>query len=336
MRNLLVSISLTGLFCMLAFNNGGEISFPRPAGWPQPEYNFDNNPLHSEKIELGRALFYDPILSRDSTISCASCHLQYTAFAHTDHDLSHGIEGRIATRNAATLVNLAWNKHFMWDGALHHLDMQSLAPISNNMEMDENLDHVVFKLKQSPRYRSLFSDAFSDTAITGAQVLRSLSQFMLTLVSANAKYDKVRNGKEKFTEQEERGYQLFQQHCNHCHTEPLFTNGQFESNGLSVDETLKDKGRMTITGKSEDSLRFKVPSLRNIEFSFPYMHDGRFKTLHQVLNHYTAQIQQTPTLHPTLQHGIPLSSNDKVDIIAFLLTLTDKDFLFDPRYSFPK
>ncbi len=327
------------VWLMLVALRGDKTSlFRTPEHWPKPTYNFDKNPLTKEKILLGRALFYDPILSADSTISCTSCHLQYTAFTHVDHTLSHGINGRIGTRNAPALTNMAWGKLFMWDGAINHLDMQPLAPISHPDEMGSSIDTVLMRLGRSRIYPRLFYDAFKDSAITGEHFLKAISQFMLTIVSANAKYDQVMR-KEKgivFTPQEANGYQLFRTHCAACHKEPLFTTYDFSNNGLVVDTTLNDYGRMKTTQNPKDSLCFKVPSLRNVEFSYPYMHDGRFATLQQVINHYTTGIQQSATLSPLLRKPIILTANEKVDLVAFLLTLTDKEFLFNRAYSFPK
>lgn len=310
--------------------------FHVPEMWPEPKYDFSKNPLIPEKIELGRALFYDPVLSRDSTVSCNSCHSQYTVFAHTDHTLSHGIDNKIGTRNAPALMNLAWQSNFMWDGAINHLDMQPLAPISNKDEMESRIDSVVLKLQLSKIYPALFAKAFGDSIITGEHTLKAISQFMLTIVSADSRYDSVMRRQKVFTEQEENGYRLFKKNCSSCHTEPLFTNYQFENNGLPLDTTLNDFGRMKITHNVNDSLKFKVPSLRNIEFSYPYMHDGRFKHLADVLKHYTEGVQLNKTLSPQLQKPVVLSSNDKVDLTAFLLTLTDKKFLFNENYSYPK
>jgi len=310
--------------------------FVVPKYFPKPVYDFSKNPFSNNKILLGRALFYDPILSRNNMISCASCHSQFTAFAHVDHALSHGIEDRIGFRNAPVLINLAWSKSFMYDGAINHLDMQALAPISSPTEMDESLDHVVSKLQHSKIYPELFYQAFGDSEITGEHTLKAISQFMLTLISSNSKYDSVMSNQSYFTEQEENGYRLFKKNCSSCHTEPLFTNNDFRNNGLPIDTTLKDFGRYRVTKNKLDSIKFKVPTLRNIEFSYPYMHDGRFKKLSEVLNHYTKDIQQSETLSEELRHPITLTSNDKVDITAFLLTLTDKSFLFNPQYYYPK
>lgn len=329
-------IAIIMCLALCAFNITTEHIFEVPKNWPKPIYNFNKNPLTKEKVELGRELFYDPILSKNNLISCASCHSPYTAFTHVDHDLSHGIDDRIGTRNSPALMNLAWHNLYMWDGAINHLDMQALAPISHPDEMGEKIESVVLKLQHSKKYSKLFLKAYGDTVITGEHTLKAISQFMLTLISANSKYDSVMRKQSHFTEQETKGYQLFKQHCASCHTEPLFTHTGFENNGLAMDPTLNDIGRMRITKNPQDSLKFKVPTIRNIEFSFPYMHDGRFKKISDVLKHYTSEIVHSKTLAQQLQQPILLSSNDKVDLTAFLLTLTDKAFLFNPKHSFPK
>ena len=321
---------------ILAFRLQEGESFDMRSDFPKQVYDFSKNPLSEQKIQLGRALFYDPILSRNNLISCASCHSQFSAFAHVDHALSHGIDDKIGFRNSPALMNLAWQKSFMRDGAINHLDVQALAPISNALEMDENMAHLVTKLQNSKLYPKLFYKAFGDSVITGEHTLKALSQFMLTLVSNHSKYDSVLHQESVFTAQENKGYLLFRKHCSSCHSEPLFTNDDFRNNGLPIDTALNDYGRYRVTKKPSDSLKFKVPTLRNIEFSSPYMHDGRLKTLSQVLNHYTNGIQHSKTLSKELQKPIVLTSNEKVDIIAFLLTLTDKSFLFNPDYFYPK
>lgn len=323
--------SLAIAFCTL-----NSSLFSPPDYFPEPTYNFDKNPLSKEKITLGSALFYDPILSKDLTISCASCHSPYNAFAHTDHDLSHGIKDQIGSRNAPALFNLAWQKSFMWDGAINHLDMQALAPISHPEEMGESIANVVQKLAKSPIYPKLFRAAYGDSSITGARTLKALSQFQLTLVSASSKYDQVQEQKDSFSLQEQAGYALFLQNCNSCHTEPLFSSYEFANNGLPVDTTLNDYGRIKISQKAKDSLLFKIPSLRNLSFSYPYMHDGRFKKLNEVLEHYTKGIKQSPTLAKVLKKPIALTAREKVDLIAFLLTLDDRKFVFDRNNKFPR
>ena len=334
MKKSLVICSILSLF-IVAFRSIEEYRFEVPQNFPKPAYDFSKNPLSENKIQLGRALFYDPMLSRSKTISCASCHSQFSAFTHVDHALSHGIEDKIGFRNSPALMNLAWQKTFMRDGAINHLDVQSLAPIANPVEMDENIANVVAKLQESKLYPKLFYRAFGDSIITGEHTLKAISQFMLTLVSCNSKYDSVMREQAVFTEQENNGYSLFKKNCSSCHAEPLFTNDDFSNNGLPVDTSLNDFGRYRITKNSSDSMKFKVPTLRNIEFSYPYMHDGRFKRLSQVLNHYTSGIEKQKTLAVELQKPIILSSNEKVDLIAFLLTLSDKSFLFNPKYFYP-
>ena len=310
--------------------------FNPPDYFPKPVYDFQQNPLDSNKIELGRTLFYDPILSDNNTISCVSCHSSFNAFAHTDHDLSHGIFDSIGNRNAPALFNLAWQKAFMWDGAINHLDMQALAPISHKSEMGSNINAVIMKLNESKEYKEAFLNAFQDSTISTAEILKALSQFQLTLVSANAKYDRVKMGKEVFTEQEKNGYQLFKKDCASCHSEPLFSNYNFENNGLPIDPTINDLGRYVITENDNDKAKFKVPSLRNLSFTYPYMHDGRFMTLQEVINHYTSGIEHSTTLSSQLNESIELSSNEKVDLISFLLTLNDKDFVFNKKHQFKK
>jgi cytochrome c peroxidase len=325
------------LFFSLAFSflKPTPIYFQIPKGWPNPNYDFSKNPLTEEGFQLGRQLFYDPILSKDSTISCASCHLQATGFTHVDHSLSHGIEGKIGTRNSMTMMNLAWSKTFMWDGGVNHLDVQPLNPITSPVEMNETLANVVNKLQKSDKYKSLFFAAFGDDNITGQRVLKALSQFELLLVTANSKYDKVMRKEAIFTKQEQNGYQLFKNNCASCHTEPLFTNGKYENNGIPLDTTLNDIGRQRITEKSDDYLKFKVPTLRNIQFTNPYMHDGRFKKLTEVVKHYNS-IKYNKNLPKQLQKPMNLTDNERVDLIAFLLTLSDPEFLFNQRFSFPK
>jgi cytochrome c peroxidase len=323
-------------FIAVAFRYAKEVFFVVPKNWPQPVYDFSKNQLSKEKIELGRALFYDPILSRNNMISCASCHSQYNAFTHADHALSHGIEDKIGRRNSPALMNLAWQTLFMHDGAVNHLDVQALAPITHPSEMGEDIHHVLDKLKSSAIYPALFYSAYNDSTINSVKMLKAISQFLLTLVSHNSKYDSVMRRQSSFTEQEKKGYVLFKKNCAACHTEPLFTNYEFVNNGLSIDTTLNDLGRYTITQRRNDSFKFKTPTLRNIEFSYPYMHDGRFKNLQQVLNHYTNGINHSKILSPELKQGIVLSSNEKVDVIAFLLTLTDQSFLFNKQFSYPK
>ncbi|MEL7159744.1 MAG: cytochrome c peroxidase [Bacteroidota bacterium] len=293
-----------------------------PDYFPDPAYDFTSNPLREEKVTLGRRLFYDEILSADGTISCASCHSPFSAFAHTDHDLSHGIHDSVGLRNAPALFNLAWATAFHRDGAHHNLELQALAPLHHPGEMGSSISEVVDRLQKDLVYRSGFAQAYGDSAVTGARVLKTLAQFQLTLVSAGAKYDRVRAGRDTFTVQEDRGYALFREHCDACHSEPLFTNGELARNGLAVDPTLNDFGRTAVTGLPQDSLLFKVPSLRNLSFTYPYMHDGRFRKLREVMAHYATRPD----------NPLPLTQNQRVDLIAFLLTLDDREFVFNPNH----
>ena len=306
-----------------------------PQGWPQSKYDFKKNPLTEEGFQLGRNLFYDPIISRDSTISCASCHFQASGFTHVDHQLSHGIEGRIGNRNSMALINLAWNSSFHWDGGVNNLEMQPLNPITSYSEMDETLENVIVKLQASKKYCSLFSKAFGDEKVTSQRILKALAQFTVMLKSSNSKYDKMLRKEVEFTESEKRGYSLFKTNCASCHTEPLFQNDKFKSNGLTIDATLNDLGRIKITNKKEDYLIFRVPTLRNIQFTFPYMHDGRFKTLTEVVKHYNS-LGHGKNLPKELAKPMNLSDKDRVDLVLFLTTLTDTEFLFDKRFSFPR
>jgi cytochrome c peroxidase len=335
-----ICAALLGLFvCCLSFTgNPDEVRFVVPENWPKPAYDFAKNPLTTAGFQLGRQLFYDPLLSRDTTISCASCHLQATGFAHVDHNLSHGIAGRIGKRNAPAILNMAWSRSFMWDGGVNHLDVQPLSPITSPDEMDETMDHVVRKLNASPQYRTMYKAAFNDSIATGQKTLMALSQFVVMLNSYNARYDKYMRHEPggELTAQELNGLALFRKNCASCHAEPLFTTGEFANNGLPPDPALLDAGRMKITGDPADSLTFKVPTLRNIQFTYPYMHDGRFKKLLEVVNHYTNGIKPGKNLDKRLQTPILLSPEEKIDLVAFLLTLTDREFLFDPRFGYPR
>ncbi|MES2431090.1 MAG: cytochrome c peroxidase [Bacteroidota bacterium] len=311
--------------------------FQNPANFPEPVYHFDTNPVTKEKFELGRKLFYDPILSANNSISCGSCHIQTAAFTHHGHTVSHGIFDRTGTRNAPPIMNLAWNNSFMWDGGIFDLDMQSIAPITNHVEMDETMVNVLNKLRSSEQYSRLFKNAYGTEEISTSNFLKALSQFMALCISSNSKYDSVmRNeGGKSFIADESAGYEIFKTKCGTCHTEPLFTDNSFRNNGLSI-SMVNDQGRYLVTSTASDKYKFKVPSLRNLSYTAPYMHDGRFFTLDAVLDHYT-RMENTPNLDPVFQQngslGLTLNSDEKIKIIAFLRTLDDRSFLFDKRFS---
>jgi cytochrome c peroxidase len=306
-----------------------------PEGWPQPVYRFENNTLTKEGFELGRELFYEEMLSSNNTISCGSCHQQFSAFANTEHRFSHGINDSLGNRNAPGLFNMNWNTTFMWDGGVNHIETQPLAPIVNPIEMNENLNNVVTKLSASNKYKQLFKSAFGSDEITSQKILKAFAQFQGVLYSYNSKYDQYKRNETSFTNEELAGYNLFVQKCNNCHREPLFTDHDFKNNGLPIDPTINDFGRENITGNSNDKFKFKTPSLRNIALTAPYMHDGRFNTLDQVLNHYSSGITNTTNLDPSLQSGINLSSTEKSNLKSFLLTLTDYKFIQDERFKDP-
>ena len=308
-----------------------------PDKWPTPVYTFATNPLTEEGFQLGRKLFYDPNLSRDQTISCASCHLQYTGFTHVDHNVSHGIEGRKGTRNAPALINLIWNSSFHWDGGVNNLEVQPINPIQHPAEMDNTLAAVLEYLNESKEYKALFYAAFGDSTASSKQLLKSIAQFTSSLISSNSKYDQYIRKEVDFTEQEKNGLKLFRKNCDACHKEPLFNMNDFASNGLTMDTAYNDVGRYAISQIGTDSLQFRVPTLRNIEYTFPYMHDGRFRKLKEVLNHYTDGIEtDNPYLSKKLRNKIVLSPEEKKDLIAFLHTLTDREFLYNRRFSFPR
>lgn len=304
-----------------------------PADFPEPVYNFSQNPLTEEGVALGRRLFYDPRLSRDSTIACGFCHQQFAGFAHFDHPLSHGIDNRNGFRNVPALSNLIWQKDFMWDGGVNNLEIQPLTPITDPAEMGEDLARLVTRLNGDAQYRKLFNAAFGEGEINSQKLFRALTQFMATMNSFNSKYDSVMRKTATFTYEESEGYKVFQQKCASCHKEPLFTDGSFRNNGLSYNVALNDVGRMRITNNTSDYLKFKVPSLRNVMKSPTYMHDGRFYDVFNVFEHYATGIEQTPTLDPLLKNGIPLTTDDQRHLYFFLSTLTDPGFINNKSLS---
>lgn len=312
------------------------VVFTVPDGFPEPNYTFEGNPLTEEGIALGRKLFYDGRLSADGNFSCAACHQQFAAFATFDHDLSHGIDNQFTTRNAPGLFNLVWLKELHQDGGIANLEVQPLAPITAPNEMGEDLGNVLNKLKQDADYPGLFRAAFGSEEINSQRMLHALAQFTGIMVSARSKYDRVISGGDHFTLQEEKGYTVFKAHCASCHAEPLFTDQSYRNTGIALNAYLKDYGRMRITGNKEDSLKFRVASLRNIMLTFPYTHDGRFYSIDNVLDHYATGIQQSATLDPLLRDGIILSSPERQNLKAFLTTLTDSSFIADPRFAPPQ
>ncbi|MDB5282085.1 MAG: Cytochrome-c peroxidase [Bacteroidota bacterium] len=312
-----------------------DVELKIPKGFEQPAYNFKTNPLSPEVFVLGRKLFYDPILSKDQTISCSSCHQRIAAFAHIDHPLSHGIAGLIGKRNVAALQNLIWKDSYMADGGVNNLEVQPINPITNAIEMNESLPSVIKKLQANKEYVAAFQSAFSDTVVNSERLLKALAQFTGLMISSNSRYDKYINHDEKFNESETNGLNLFRAHCENCHKEPLFTDNSYRNIGLKPDTALNDSGRAIITGLQSDYMKFKVPGLRNVEMTYPYMHDGRFKNLKQVLDHYANGNFFTSNYDHSIDRNKGLTETEKADIIAFLKTLTDKEFLYDRRFADP-
>ncbi len=309
----------------------GYIGFERPEHFPVPEYNFKNNPVTKDGFELGRKLFYDPILSASGTVSCGSCHHQEAGFADPGKAKSEGINGFLGKRNSPALANLAWFPSFMADGGINHIEIMPVAPITDSLEMGNSLFDAVAKLNSSPTYRKLFKRAFDVDSISDQKLLYALAQFMGMMISAESKFDEQLLGKKVFTKSEERGYNIFKQNCASCHSGALTTDFSFKNNGLDI--TSDDIGGARITQKESDRGKFKVPSLRNVELSFPYMHDGRFNTLEEVIDHYTDGIKPTPNLADELKQPIILSEYDKQDLIQFLTTLTDYNYISKPSLA---
>ena len=318
--------------------NASALAFTVPAGFPSPVYKFEqNNPLTKEGFELGRKLFYDGILSKDGNFPCSSCHQQFASFSTFDHDLSHGFNNQFTTRNAPALYNLVWMKELQWDGGINNLEVQPLAPLTASNEMAEDINNVIGKLKKDATYTRMFTAAFGQGDINSQKMLKAITQFIGSMVSADSRYDKVKRGEATFNAAEQTGYTLFQEKkCAVCHREPLFTDFSYRNTGLPLSRSLKDYGRMHITGKKEDSLKFKVPSLRNVYLSFPYGHDGRFYSIDDVLNHYSTGVQASSTVDSLVRNKIPLSKEEKYYIKTFLSTLTDSSFINNKRFSQPQ
>jgi len=293
---------------------------------PTPE----NNPMSEEKVALGRALFFDKRLSIDESISCASCHKPNYAF--TDQkSVSTGVEGRKVQRNAPSLLNAAFLQTAMFDAHLASLEVQVLVPIQEHTEMDIPMNELLKRLRKIEKYqqaaKAIFNRDFDAYVLT-----RSIAAFERSLISMNSRFDQFQQGKKSaLTKEEQRGWNLFsnQLYCTKCHPAPYFTTFVAENNGLYVDYG-EDKGRFRIHGDSADIGKFKVPSLRNIELTFPYMHDGSFKDLDKVLKHYSNGGVGHPNQNKVIQPFL-LSEKDKKAIKAFLFSLTDTSYMVNFR-----
>lgn len=316
-----------------------------------PPHLPEDNPLTVQGVALGRMLFYDPLLSKDGSQSCATCHQQVDGFSDKRR-FSVGVRGEAGDRQAMPVFNLAWHTNgFFWDGRASSIREQALQPIENPVEMDEKLENVIAKLKSSLTYRNQFVRAFGNEEITTEKVALALEQFMLSVVSFQSKFDQFLAGKVELSDSEKRGLQLFQTEynpffpefsgadCAHCHGGFNFENNRYMNNGLDTDAEFTDLGREKVTGNPADRATFKVPSLRNVAVTAPYMHDGRFQTLEEVIDHYNEGIQESSTVDPTVlntkETGLFLTDQDKQDLINFLHTLTDVYFLTDTTYQSP-
>jgi len=318
-----------------ALPTAAPLPFTIPAGFPQPDLPADN-PLTVEGVALGEKLFFDPRLSRNGAQSCASCHAPARAFSDTVA-LSRGTQGDVGTRNAMPLFNLAWSPSYAWDGCQPRIRDQALAAWTNPIEMDARPAEIVDALVCDDALAERFSAAFGTREITAERVTLALEQYLLTLVAADSKFDRARRGVAELTGEERRGFELFATEfdpargkrgadCFHCHGGALFTDFGQKNNGLDL--VSLDSGRAKVTGSAADAGRFKTPSLRNVALTAPYMHDGRFATLEEVIAHYDHGVQRATTLDPNLaKHpavGLALSQEDQRALVAFMRTLTDE------------
>jgi cytochrome c peroxidase len=334
-----------------------------PKTYPAPTlYNFEqkpffppaiipaDNPLTVEGIALGRHLFFETKLSGDNTQSCGSCHNQALAFTDNGARFSTGITGAIGTRNSMPIFNLMWVPRFFWDGRSPNLRHQVLQPIQDPIEMHENLPNAINKLESTELYPDLFGKAFGSEEITSERIAKALEQFILSIVSTDSKFDRFRQNPvlNPLSASEQRGFDLFMREfsppgsgrpvgadCFHCHGTHLFTTNVFTNNGLDENPAI---GFNVVTNDPNDIGKFRSPSLRNVALTAPYMHDGRFETLEEVLDHYNEHLKESPTLDPNLKSqgvGLGLTVQDKADIIAFLNALTDSVYLNNPDYKNP-
>ena len=323
-----------------------------PAHFPNMPIPADN-PMTVEGVELGRFLFYETKLSGDNSMSCATCHLQSAGFSDPNQ-FSTGITGAVGDRNSMALINLGWQQFFFWDGRAATLEEQLLEPVPNPIEMNQSWTDAVNKLRADPKYPEMFAKAFGENGIDSIKVTKALAQFLRTMISAESKYDvmyKYQNGLQltpaeqqiytNITLEEWAGYDLFLSlngaDCLHCHNGPLMQVQIFSNNGL--DASFSDQGRMGVTGNAADNGRFKVPTLRNIAFTGPYMHDGRFETLDDVIDHYSSGVVQSETIDPMMEFvhmgGVQLNNEEKQFLKAFLLCLSDENFINNPKFSNP-
>ena len=304
-----------------------ELNYPKH--FPKPKDAPIRNPLTVEGVELGKMLFYDPALSASGKISCATCHLQNLSFSDGQKLSSSGVSGDTLKRNSPALINLAWMDYLFWDGGVKNLESLPFAALTSSDEMGGDLKEIVKYLNENTKYKKRFQKAFGINQVSSAYIARALAQFQRTLISANSKYDKVQNGQSQFSEEELKGQKIFNQKCRSCHTPPLFTDNLFHNNGLDATFPTANEdvraGRYRITLDSADLGKFKTPTLRNLQYTAPYMHDGRFESLKDVLNHYQNGIKKSKTLSINLiEFG--LVDQEVNLILVFLATINDDNF----------
>ena len=313
----------------------------------------EDNPLTIEGVELGRFLFYEKRLSGDNSISCATCHMPQNGFSDPKK-FSVGIDGIAGTRQSMALVNLGWESFFFWDGRKTSLEAQILEPVPNPIEMHQSWKDATQKLNADIQYRNRFFRAFNEEGIDSIKVTKAIAQFLRTLISAESKYDIMYKFENKISlttkeqailqtvdNEEWAGYDLFRSlngaDCFHCHNGPLMQVKKFSNNGL--DAAFSDLGRGFVTGNPSDNGKFKVPTLRNIVLTAPYMHDGRFASLDEVIEHYSSGVTHSATIDPLMefagQGGVQLDSQEKYLLKRFLLTLTDYNFINNPKFKDP-
>lgn len=340
-------VVIFSFFILLQCDKDEDINYPTnskidlkiPSNFPATKFNVAGYEPTVYGVELGKKLFYDGRLAKDNAVACAFCHIQENAFTHHGHSISHGVEGREGFRNTPPIQNLIWLDKFMWDGSVTHLETQPIIPITTEVEMDETMSNIAVKLKDDKDYQRLFTIVYGDENITAERILKAITQFVSTMISADSKYDKVvRNEGASFTADEQQGYTIFKNKCATCHATDLFTDQSYRNTGIPYHPIFKDEGRKRVSGKDEDFLKFRVPSLRNVEYTAPYTHDGRFQTLKALLDFYSDGVVDNPNLDPEFKKvpgkvGIPLTETEKTYLIAFLKTLSDQKFISNPAFA---
>jgi cytochrome c peroxidase len=304
-----------------------------------------NNPQTVEGVSLGRKLFFDPILSGDGTMACASCHSPALSFTDSNQ-FSTGITLQEGNRNSMAIVNAAWNWNgqFFWDGRANSLENQALDPVVNPIEMNNTWPNAMAHLQADANYPSLFKAAFGTFTIDSTLVTKALAQFERTLITANSRFDQFLLGQTPLTSAELSGFSIYMDEnggdCFHCHgqaNQPLWTDNEFHNNGL--DALFLDIGLGNVTGNAGDNGKFKTPTLRNLAYTAPYMHDGRFNTLDEVIDHYSSGLVSSSTVDPLLKYigqgGVQLTPSEKADLKAFLLSLSDPEFTTNPNFQDP-